>query len=605
MNIAQNLEKPARLHPERTALVFEGATWTYAQLEKKSARFAAALRAMGIGPGDRVGLFLPNIPAFVIAYYGTLKLGALAVSVNARSTATEVRFVLDDCGAKVLVTTAAMRASIPEKDLPSLEKIIVAEGEAGNDIALDGLIADSGEELVSVDRDRSEAAVILYTSGTTGTPKGATLSHGNVVSNAWSFVHHCGMTRDDRIQLHQPLFHCYAQNALLNSGLLAGSTLVLQRGFGPDTALEAIEQNGITMLFAVPTMFLAMLEQAEPEKIKSVRYYFSAAASLPAETEQRWREKFGRVVTQGYGLTETSPFASYNGVDNYRHGSLGLPIENVEMKVLHTTTGAEVPPGELGEIVIKGPNVMLGYWNRPEETAQALRGGWFHSGDIGKTDEDGYFYMADRLKDMVDVGGMNVYPVEVENALYAHEAVAEVAVFGVPDNLMGEQVWAHVVLKEGAAPDQDELVKFCQARLADFKTPRVIEFVTELPKNPSGKILKHVLREKARAARATTQTAAIAGEYHATEASGRRAFLTEYLRVRLAPALGLELKQVDPAEPLTDLGLESLKAVDLTVQIRNQLGVELSAVVFFGGNSIDTVAGILAATLDKAQPPNT
>jgi long-chain acyl-CoA synthetase len=600
MNIARNLEHTARLFGDRTALVFEGDRITYRALEERSARLADALQRKGIGRGDRIALFLPNVPAFALAYYATQKLGAIAVSLNARSTASEVRFILQDCTARAVFTTAELRSQVPATDLPDLELVVICEGDAGADLALGELLAAAMASLLAIDAGRDDAAAILYTSGTTGTPKGATLSQGNVMSNVWSFVHNCGIRPEDRILVPLPLFHCFGQNALLNSGIAAGSTLVLQRTFRPDMALQAVQEEGITLFFGVPTMFLALLHRATPEHMRTVRYYFSAAAKLPEEVERRWSLKFNSPVTQGYGLTETSPFASYNGFLQHRPGTIGTPIENVEMKVVDVTTGADVAVGELGELLIKGPNVMLGYWNKPVETQQVLKNGWFRSGDIGWMDTDGYFHIADRLKDMIDVGGMNVYPVEVENVLYEQGEVAEAAVFGMPDELMGERVCAHVILKPGSAAPAEQLLVFCRERLADFKVPRVLELVGELPKNPAGKVLKRVLREQATPRRRTPSSEFVEAYFGAPE-EGRRVLLADLLLAELSAKLDLPESAIGPDEPLTDLGLESLMAVDLGMRLRTLLGVEFSVLAMVNGGTLKSLTNALVKALEEAQ----
>jgi long-chain acyl-CoA synthetase len=595
MNIAHQFERAARLFPDRTAIEFEGEIITYAMLHSKAASLAAALRNGGVVPGDRIALFLPNIPAFAIVYFAVQKIGAIAVSINARSTEVENRYVLNDCSAKLVFTTQTMRSNVPN-DVKGIQQIIICEGDAIGDVSFDAFIQQTTAVEHGLQVDQGAPAVILYTSGTTGTPKGATLSIGNVISNSWSFVHNCGIGREDRILLPLPLFHCFGQNALMNSALMVGATLVLHRAFRPDLALKALEQERITMFFAVPTMFLALLDKATPEQLQSVRYYFSAAAKLPEEIERRWHEKFGRVITQGYGLTETSPFASYNSFISYRAGSIGTPIENVEMKVIDVYTGEDVAPGELGEIVIKGPNVMIGYWNKQQETEQVLRHGWFRSGDIGRMDYDGYFYIADRLKDMIDVGGMNVYPVEIENVLYKHPAVAEAAVYGIPDALMGEQVRATVVVRTGTILQPDDLIAFCKAQLADFKTPRVVELADELPKNPAGKILKRVLKAQA-AERLVANELAL--EYHQRSKEDGQTLLRDFVMAELSRLVDLPAEQMDDTDALTELGLESLMAVDLATMIRARLGIDFSATDLVSGSTVQSVVASLEKLLAR------
>ena len=279
-------------------------------------------------------------------------------------------------------------------------------------------------------------------------------------------------------------------NAILNAGLNVCASIILQRRFKLEQALENISTNQVTMFFGVPTIYINLLNtDTSAYRLENVRYYFSAAAPMPTEVAQNWLEKYGKFIHEGYGLTETSPCACYNHDLKYKLGSIGMPIENVEMKIVDAD-GHPVEPGE------EGPNVMLGYWNRPFETAQVIKNGWFHTGDIGRMDEDGFFYIVDRLKDMINISGFKVYPSEVENVIYQHPAIAEAAVFGIPDRLKGEIVQANIVLKSGYAVTEEQIIDFCSRRIATYKLPRVINFVDSLPKNPTGKVLKRVLRQK-------------------------------------------------------------------------------------------------------------
>ena len=308
------------------------------------------------------------------------------------------------------------------------------------------------------------------------------------------------MKPHDRILLYLPLFHCFGQNAILNSALNVCATIILQRRFKLEQVLQTIAAERITMFFGVPTVYIKLLNvDKSAYDFSSVRYYFSAAAPMPVEISQRWQQKHGLVIHEGYGLTETSPCACYNNDLKYKQGSIGTPIENVEVKIVNSQ-GKSLPSGELGEIAIKGPNVMLGYWNRPQDTAEVIKDNWFHTGDIGRMDEDGYFYIVDRLKDMVNISGFNVYPTEVENVIYQHQAVAEVAVYGVPDLVKGEMVRANIVLKPGHTLTEEQIIKFCSERMATYKMPKAFKFVRSIPKNPTGKILKRRLRESAMSA---------------------------------------------------------------------------------------------------------
>lgn len=496
MNIAQNVERGHLFFPNKTALIFEGKSFTYKELDKMANRVANGLRGLGIERGDRVGLFLPNIPAFVISYLGILKIGAVAVSLNVMLKSDEVKFILDDCSAKALITIESLSENVPDWELPELKHILIAEGEAIKGISLEQLMASASSNARAIEMEGSEPAVIIYTSGTTGFPKGAVLSHSNVISNNYAANRFYRIQPDDRLLLYLPLFHCFGQNAILNSGLNACATIILQRRFEPEQVLKTIASDGVTMFFGVPTVFIKLLNMdTSGYNLESVRYYFTAAAPMPVEVVQQWQSKHGFVIHEGYGLTETSPFSSYNHNLKYKLGSIGTPIENVEMKIVNLD-GMEVQPGELGEIVVRGANVMLGYWNRPSETAQVLTNGWLHTGDIGRMDSDGYFYIVDRLKDMVNVSGFKVYPTEVENVIYQHPAVAEVAVYGVADLVKGEIVKANILLKASQTITEEEIIAFCSERMAGYKIPRAIKFIDSLPKNATGKVLKKLLREE-------------------------------------------------------------------------------------------------------------
>lgn len=497
MNIAQHIERGHHLFPDQIAVLFEGKSYSYQDLDQMANRVANGLKELGIHRGDRIALFLPNIPEFIVSYLGIVKIGAVAVSLNAMLKSTEVSFILNDCSAKAVVTTAELVSHVPENDLPELKHVLIAEGQATTGIDLAAIMANASDEAKAIEMDRYAPAAIVYTSGTTGFPKGATLSHGNIISNSYSQNRCCGMQADDRILLYLPLFHCFGQNAVLNAALNSGSTLILHRNFDLEKILKSVATEKITMFFSVPTMYIVLLNMGTlGYDLSSVRYYFSAAAPLPAEVAQKWYDKYGQYIHQGYGLTETSPCASYNHDFKYKLGSVGTPIENVEMKIVHAD-GRDALPGELGELAIRGPNVMLGYWNRPFETAEVIKNGWFYSGDIGQIDEDGYFYIVDRSKDMINVAGFKVYPTEVENVVYQHPAVAEAAVFGVPNIETTEMVRAHIVLKEGQVITDKQIIAFCSERMAAYKVPKAVKFVDSIPKNPTGKVLKRVLRDQA------------------------------------------------------------------------------------------------------------
>lgn len=497
MNIAQNVERGRCFFADKPALTFEGQSYSYRDLDQMANRVANGLRGLGIRRGDRVALLLPNIPEFVFSYLGIQKIGAIAVSINSMLVGREIEFLLNDSGAVALIATPDLRERITPANLPALKHTLLVNQEALAG-TLTRLMEMASSEAVAEEMGRDDPAAIVYSSGTTGFPKGATLSHGNVISNMYAKNHYCGMRPDDRMLLYLPLFHCFGQNAVLNSGLNAGATIVLHRRFELGRILHSIAQDNVTMFCAVPTIFIIMLnQQVTPADLQPIRYYLAAAATMPSEIAQQWWERFGIIVNEGYGMTECSPFASYNHPFKYKFGSIGMPIENVDMKIVNLDTGEKVGPDELGEIVIRGPNVMLGYWNQPEATAEVIQDGWLHTGDIGRVDENGYFYVEDRLKDMVNVAGLKVYPAEVENVLYQHPAVAEAAVYGMPDSITGERVEAQVVRKAGQTVTEADLYALCRRSIAAFKIPTVIKFVEQLPRSATGKILKRVLRGEA------------------------------------------------------------------------------------------------------------
>jgi long-chain acyl-CoA synthetase len=496
MNIASHVERIARTAPARTAIVFEGQDISYGALEACAGALAAALKANGVNRGDRIALYLPNIPAFMLAYLAGEKAGAIVVSINSMFKAEEVKYIVNDSGAKLMFTTAELLPNVPRGECPGLAKIVNCEGEAADAITLGEWLAAGKGDMRSLAMRPEEPAALLYSSGTTGFPKGVTLTHNNIITNTQAAVHCSGHASNDRLAIFLPLFHVFAQNYIMNAGFEAGATLVLFRRFVPDLVLEEIQRQRITMFFGVPTIYIALLGASVPrEKLASIRYYFSAAATMPQEISRRWTETYGPAVHEGYGLTECSPCAAYNHVSKHKFGSVGTAIENFEVKIFDEND-REVPRGQWGEIVMRGPGVMKEYWGKPEETAHALRSGWLHSGDIGSMDDEGYVFIVDRVKDMINVSGFKVWPAEVENYLYQIQQIKEVAVFGIPDPLKGESVCAAVVLKEGAQLTAEGVIGWCKEKLAAYKTPARVDIVKELPKSATGKILKRMLRQQ-------------------------------------------------------------------------------------------------------------
>jgi long-chain acyl-CoA synthetase len=486
MNVAQLLERSARYHADRPALVAGDRRWTFGELDAAVSTLAGGLAGLGLRPGERIALHLPNTPEFVLAYYAAQKCGLVPLSLNVTYKPEELEYIVGDAQASALITADAVSGNLPTRDrVPSVRHRLNAQD----------LAALRGAPRRAAEVDREETAAILYTSATTGRPKGVMLTHANIVSNAYATVHHLAMTADDRGLCALPMFHCFGQNAIMNALVTCGGTMVMHERFVPDAFVDALAAHRITILYAVPAMYILFLSMTRPFDVSSVRLCFSAAAILPVDVERRWHERFGHWIQQGYGLTETSPFASYNHEVAFRPGSVGTPIENVEMKIVDAA-GREVPDGQPGEIAIKGPNVMKGYFGNPAATAEAIRDGWFHSGDVGYRDADGYFFIVDRVKDMINVSGFKVFPREVEEVLFRHPAVKEAAVVGVADPVRGEAVKAFVVLNEGASVGAEALQALCRGVMAPYKVPEQVEFLAALPKNPTGKILKKELRAR-------------------------------------------------------------------------------------------------------------
>ncbi|MFB6394246.1 class I adenylate-forming enzyme family protein [Polymorphospora lycopeni] len=485
MNIAEHVERGRRLFPDRVAVQAGDARWTYADLDAYTGRLAAHLRSTGVASGDRVALLLPNTAVFVVAYLAVLKLGATVVPVNTRLQAVEIGHILDDSRCAPVLTTPDLRPKLPRT---AAVRVLPARGAPADfDFTPDG-----GVPTAQLDRDTP--STLLYTSGTTGQPKGALLSHGNVVSNMNAKVRHTGMGPDDRLMLFLPLYHCYGLNAVLNAGLNACASVVVLPSFDRGRCLRTIRDERITMFFAVPSVYRLLLDSAvSPDELAGIRYFMSAGAPLPVTTQSAWAERFGTVINEAYGLTETSPFACYNHQFRHRIGSIGAPIENVEVRVVDPATGHPLPVGEIGEIVVRGPNVMLGYWNAPQATAAAIVDGWFRTGDLGRVDEDGYFYLVDRRTDLLIVDGQNVYPAELERVLRAHPGVADVVVYGRPHEVVGHIVCAGVVPARDAPPTRADLRAHCATRLAPYKVPKIFTLLDEIPRGETGKPLRNLL----------------------------------------------------------------------------------------------------------------
>jgi long-chain acyl-CoA synthetase len=488
LNLAEAVTGSAERHGDQLAVRLDQIQLTYAQLDEMAAKAAAMLRDRGVEPGDRVGLMLPNVPAFVVLYYGILRAGGIVVPMNVMLKRREVGYFLEDSGARLLLTTDDLREEA-EAGAAEANAEAMALERGGLPKWLEPHEAEPGV----ADTAPGDTAVILYTSGTTGKPKGAELTHANLDGNAEIFCR--TMTKigpGDVVFGALPLFHSFGQTAAMNASLRAGGCLALLPRFEPEAALEMMQTLGATVFLGVPAMYTAILNHPNREgfDLGSLRICISGGQSLPVEVLRGFEEAFGCKILEGYGLSETSPVACQNHPDRERKpGSIGLPIEGTEMKIVDES-GGEVPDGEVGEILIRGPNVMKGYWRRPEATAEAIRDGWLYTGDLGRRDSDGYFYVVDRKKDLIIRGGYNVFPREVEEVLYEHPDVVEAAVVSVPDERLGEEVGAAVVLRPGSETSPEDLQAHVRSQLAAYKYPRRIWMLDELPKGPTGKILK-------------------------------------------------------------------------------------------------------------------
>ena len=492
MNLATAFDSVARRNLQKTALYWGEQEFSYGDFLTETARVAGYLQQqMGVSAGDRVGLWLKNCPEFVPALFGILQAGAVVVPINNFLKAPEVSYILADAGVEVLITDAELAKALPELLLsrPDLRCVEVEVFEQSTlEINLPQL----------VERQEHELAVIIYTSGTTGRPKGAMLSHGNLLHNVEScrLVLRCGS--EDRMAVLLPMFHSFMLTVGVFLPILIGGSIVLIRSLHPPrNVLQEVIQRRATVLPGIPQFFRSMVSMPVAVEMPGLRMCISGAAPLPVQVLQEFESKFPFPLIEGYGLSEASPVVTKNPLDGSRKaGSIGRPIPNVEVSI-QDDSGKVLPDGEIGELCVRGGNVMLGYWNQPAETAKVMRGDWLLTGDVAYRDSDGFFFITDRKKDMLLVNGINVYPREVEEILYQFPGVKEASVIGVPDARRGEQPLAYVAANEGVALDERALLQFIRSKLADYKSPRRVVFVPALPRNATGKILKTSLREMA------------------------------------------------------------------------------------------------------------
>ena len=523
-----NMEEAARRFPQSPATIFMGGKLSYAQIDALADRFAAALARMGVKKGDRVALYLANCPQYVIGYYGALKAGAIVVPCNALYVPRELQHQLSDAGAETILVMSKFYENIKSiRAQTSLKRVIVTnvkeyfppllrllftvakEKKDGHRVDITGdantywlqdVLAKAPAQPPRDEVAPSDTACLLYTGGTTGIPKGAELTHANLMANAvqcraWF---HDIKEGQETILVALPLFHSYAMTTCMNLAVYAAMAMVLvPNPRDLKDVLKNIEKYQAVFFPGVPTMYVAINNSPDARKynLRSLRACISGAAGLQKEVQTRFRELTGANLVEGYGLTEASPVTHANPVyGDGRIGTIGLPWPDTEAKIVDVETGEkEMPVGEPGELIIRGPQVMKGYWKMPDETAMTLRSGWLYTGDISRMNEDGYFQIVDRRKDLIIAGGFNIYPREIEEVLYEHPKIKEATIVGVPDAYRGETVKAYCVLKDGETATEQEIIQFCRERLASFKAPRMVEFRKELPKSMVGKVLRRIL----------------------------------------------------------------------------------------------------------------
>ena len=474
---------------EEIAIFFEGRGITYGELKKRIRKLGASLKRAGVKEGVHVAIVFPNFPDFIYAYFAILAAGGVVVPVNPIFKPYEMNYILTHSDARMVLYSKFFEATVKEA-LP--EGVLAAD-----DLVLSQWM-DGEEEISPVEKQTHDLAVIMYTSGTTGRPKGAMLSHGNLLADSEAVIEGLKLEREDVMLTVLPLFHSFGAMVGMISPLRKGAKTALLTKFTPDGIIKAIKQYGVTIFPGVPSMFalLNRVKDLSRQDIPSLKYCISGGAPLPLEVMEEFERKFGVPIYEGDGPTECSPVTSVNPIGGKRKpGSIGLPVKNVNMEIADEE-GNFLPPGEIGEIVVKGPNVFLGYYKDPEATAEAFFGQWFRTGDLGKKDEEGYFYIIDRKKDMIIVDGLNVYPREIEELLYKLPEIAEAAVVGKPHPLHGEIPVAFIALKEGASWNEDRVKEYLRKHLAGYKIPKKFYILESLPKTPTGKISKVALRRK-------------------------------------------------------------------------------------------------------------
>jgi long-chain acyl-CoA synthetase len=499
MPLDQILSKSAENFGEKAAIVWNDKEYSFKDLDSMSNKFAHALLEKGLTKGDRVCIFMQNSPEFVVSHFGIIKAGCITVPLNVMYRKRELVHMVNDSGATVMVTSEGNLPYVLEfrNDLKSLREIIVTSSNVPEGcLSFYRLLENGVDKPTDVRNADDDVAVICYTSGTTGSAKGAMITHSNFISNISTLSQLWELTDRDKLMMALPMFHVHGLGIAVHGMVYCGYTMVLLERFDAKKVMEGIEKYKCTVFMGVPTMYIKLLELDDCKyDLSSMRLWTVGSAPMPVDAMEKFKERYGFELLERYGMTETAVVIASNPLKGKRKpGSVGLPIPGVEVMIVDDEDNP-LPVNEVGEIVVRGPNIMKGYWNRPQETEEAFRNGWFHTGDLGKIDEEGYLHIVGRKKEMIISGGFKVFPREVEEVLHTHPKVKEVAVVGIPDPVRGESVKAYIVLKDGTTATEKELDEYCRNNLAAFKVPRIYEFVSSIPRTPSGKILNRLLSQ--------------------------------------------------------------------------------------------------------------
>ncbi|MCA0969646.1 fatty acid--CoA ligase family protein [Halobacillus litoralis] len=508
MNVSEQLERTALENPTKHAYIFQEKGVSYQEFNGSVTKFAQSLSELGYGKGDHIALVSGNSPLFMIGLYGALRAGVTVIPINPTYTVDELSYILQNGDVKAVITLDLLMEKFEKMDQDlQVEHYFVGDTGSGIDTSHSSLsakmksftktVAEGSLDFDKPALNHDDVAVILYTSGTTGKPKGAMLTHQNIYSNATDVADYLDISSSDRVIATLPMFHVFCLTVALNAPIMNGGTVLIVPKFSPQDVFTVAAQQEATVFAGVPTMYNYLLQTGKDhvDTFRHIRLCVSGGSSMPVALLTAFEEQFNVRVSEGYGLSEASPVTAFNPLDRPRKaGSIGQNISNVENKIVDEL-GEEVPAGEVGELIVQGPNVMKGYYKMPEETAVTIKDGWLYTGDMARADDEGYFYIVDRKKDMILVGGYNVYPREVEEVLYEHPDISEVAVVGAPHPELGESVISFVV-SSNPSLSEEAVIEYCRAHLAKYKTPARVEFMEELPKNTTGKILRKNLRDQ-------------------------------------------------------------------------------------------------------------